>query len=445
MHTRSEYSSTSLKKTRAAPRFVQTVVATGLLPFITPYFSAEVVATVDRYVPLSSAIHFPNIVYLLGIVSLPRQTLRAATWEIFLSYVVESARHNSQHHDGGDPPADGSGSGGNGAGPPTDGGAGPPNNGDGPPGGGDSPPNDSAGPSNDGEGPPDGRDGPSKNGSPDDGGAPRGYNIRSAPKREIMTLFTSLCRALTRTRVSEKEEKNRLRIVKNAAKTFDTKFHENFQFPSFSLEAFPDESANPPIPLVSLFHATRYDQLENFKVIGVATNSRGSSSSELHHLPAFYTSNTVANGVAHTLQYHHRPQPPHNLLGHRIVVIAFAVPPRVILGYDPSEGGFKFRTRIFRVPEEGQQGYTTKYADFCAFVSRNWCQTLDAAQTVQANMTDFCIAPICLTPASRSVGVEENLRDGGPRLMQVAACSPRARDYLNECIVEVVVENRTGV
>ncbi|KAJ7708877.1 hypothetical protein B0H17DRAFT_1124671 [Mycena rosella] len=162
-----------------------------------------------------------------------------------------------------------------------------------------------------------------------------------------------------------------------------------------------DDKAPPPTAAMVLrstidFHAATtsvMSQSAKYKPLspinGVATDPRGSSASELHHRAAFYVSNTVANGVTHTLQYHHRPQPPQDPLGHRIVIITFTVPPRVILGYDPSESGVI-------VPDEGQQEYAAYYEDFCAFVSRNWAQNLDSTQATQADLTDFVIAPICV-------------------------------------------------
>jgi hypothetical protein len=129
-------------------------------------------------------------------------------------------------------------------------------------------------------------------------------------------------------------------VINRVAIAFGSTFKQSSSLPS-SLDLDNTQST-----LVSIHHATRKSSLTSFLRRGINLGD-DAKPNEFHHTGAFYTSNVVANSVAHVLTYHHHP-----LLAavDPVMVLSFVVDPRVLLGTIPNENGYLFRVKLLSVP-----------------------------------------------------------------------------------------------
>ncbi|KAJ7230550.1 hypothetical protein GGX14DRAFT_411377 [Mycena pura] len=252
-----------------------------------------------------------------------------------------------------------------------------------------------------------------------------GDGFRNATRRTVKTESGSPPRTKHSTSSTLRQNIICSPIIHKAALHFDTAFHQSSNLPA----AFGDTT----LSIAVLYHVTRAHYLPSFFLF-----RREFKPSELHHRSAFYLSNIEANGASHVLHYKFHPQNnPDPLL-----VFSFAVNPKIILGKQPYTKNLYFKTRIIEVPVNPLNvGYTTRYQEFCKFVKKNWTQSWSEEECEELEKFDFVVSPVCERPSDNSVGITHSLKNSGPQLMQVAACSGAAQAYLNSTIVEIVHED----
>ncbi|KAJ6576646.1 hypothetical protein DFH09DRAFT_1276588 [Mycena vulgaris] len=204
------------------------------------------------------------------------------------------------------------------------------------------------------------------------------------------------------------------RIIKKAALKFSSHW-------TSSLAPFDPLKPSARAPL---FHATRLQHLRSFQFNGIRISNRRN---ELTIDGAFYASTSLPEAVAHCLKYKHQ------------AIFIFEVDPSIILA-SPT-----FRTRILGVPENPQMmGYHERYRQFCTFVGGNWANSQSAQDDAFRHRSDFIVAPICINPYSTDVGMQPNLTGTGPRPLQIAARTPKACLYLEQCVTKVLLEERSS-
>ncbi|KAJ7475951.1 hypothetical protein FB451DRAFT_263467 [Mycena latifolia] len=221
------------------------------------------------------------------------------------------------------------------------------------------------------------------------------------------------------------------RIIRKAACKFAAEFSRTSTLPG----PYDHQLLPAPVTQVAFFHATRSSHLQSFFSNGISADILNKRN-ELSHTSAFYMCNDVANAVAHVLHYHHKPLQQTD----GVSVLSFVCDPKVLLGQTPTTNGYRFRTKIITIPPRDQIGHQDRYRDFCAFVRKNWNQSLNVEEKKVADTFDFIVAPVCESPSAFDVGVAKKLTENGPDLLQIAARTLRARLWLNSHIVEIAQE-----
>ncbi|KAJ6547177.1 hypothetical protein B0H19DRAFT_1266118 [Mycena capillaripes] len=376
-----------------------------LVRFVSKFFSVEVLESLQRTLDIWE------------LRSLPETTIFHAARHVFNTFVVRCAAESSTG-------STGSGS----TGSTSNGNSSTPSGGNG---------GNSGQPSRSTNGAPDGSE---RNGPPEDQksknnttplSAPLpGDGFRNAARRTVKTEFGLSPPAPPKTKRPAIASHSNSAHTPGAALRFDIAFHNGSSLPA----AFDDLTSS----IAVLYHATRAHHLPNFLLQGVAPNTIDPKPNELHYRSAFYLSNTVANGASHVLHYQFHPQnKPDPLL-----VFSFVVNPRIIFGHEPYTRNLHFKTRLMQVPPNPLDvGHKIRYQEFCQFVRKNWTQSWYEEDREELDKFDFVVAPVCERPSDNSTRISRSLTNGGPNLVQVAACSCAARAYLNSTVIEIVQED----
>ncbi|KAJ7108307.1 hypothetical protein C8R44DRAFT_885059 [Mycena epipterygia] len=134
------------------------------------------------------------------------------------------------------------------------------------------------------------------------------------------------------------------------------------------------------------------------------------------------------NSVAHVLDYHHCSTDFVNPM----MILSFVINPRILLGLLPNENRYTFRTKS-SAAKLTQAEQDTRYVDF---VIAPMCEVSNLLLATDKSPHRL------LSPMADPVGIGKSVNPRGPRLVQVAACSQTARNWLNAHIVEVAQEQR---